>query len=44
MKSIIIYESIYHGNTKIIVDSMSQQLNCKAIRPKNVKIGLIKMT
>ncbi len=42
MKSIIIYESIYHNNTKKLVKSMSQQLNCKTIRPKNVDIAALK--
>ncbi len=42
MKSIIIYESIYHNNTQKLVESMSQQLNCKAIRPKNVEMNTLK--
>lgn len=39
MKTLIIYESIHHGNTRKIASAMAEDLNAKIIKASDINIG-----
>lgn len=42
LKTLIIYESIHHGNTKKVVDIIGKVLKAKIIKAENVNIGTLR--
>ncbi len=41
MRSLIVYVSLHHGNTKKVADAMAEELHCHALTPRDVDVSAL---